>query len=276
MQRPERLSRTFPAGPETAGRGEGGAPGARGRRGLPRVLPVTFVVAEGAAWTAVDHKPKSVPGERLAPVAVARQAPSVEPHRGSLRRRLEPPRRRVEHAGAHRGAGRGGASHDRLRARGPLPAVPGAPRAGPLLRLMSRQGPQLEGGRPIVIGRRWPRCGFSTRRRRARARRWCRSRRCCAKPEPKPTAPAAAGTRSTARAGAGARSRRRGSGWWRSGRRVLSDDASTRETIAVLEGLRSVVDVSIYRWAEAAGEWRPLTPREKKTLWGFRGRLPSD
>ena len=59
-------------------------------------------------------------------------------------------------------------------------------------------------------------------------------------------------------------------------RRVLSDDASTRETIAVLEDVRSVVDVSIYRWAEAAGEWRPLTPREKKTLWGFRGRLPSD
>ncbi len=59
-------------------------------------------------------------------------------------------------------------------------------------------------------------------------------------------------------------------------RRVLSDDASTRATIEVLEGVRSVVDVSIYRWAEAAGGWQPLTPREKKTLWGFRGRLPSD
>jgi hypothetical protein len=59
-------------------------------------------------------------------------------------------------------------------------------------------------------------------------------------------------------------------------RRVLSDDASTRATIGALEGVRSVVDVSIYRWAEAAGEWRLLTPREKKTLWGFRGRLPSD
>jgi hypothetical protein len=59
-------------------------------------------------------------------------------------------------------------------------------------------------------------------------------------------------------------------------RRVLSDDASTRETIDVLEGVRSVVDVSIYRWAEAARQWQPLTPREKKTLWGFRGRLPSD
>jgi hypothetical protein len=59
-------------------------------------------------------------------------------------------------------------------------------------------------------------------------------------------------------------------------RRVLSDDASTRATVDVLEGVRSVVDVSIYRWSEAAGEWRLLTPREKKALWGFRGRLPSD
>ena len=59
-------------------------------------------------------------------------------------------------------------------------------------------------------------------------------------------------------------------------RRVLSDDASTRHTVGVLEDVRSVVDVSIYRWSEAEGEWRLLTPREKKALWGFRGRLPSD
>lgn len=59
-------------------------------------------------------------------------------------------------------------------------------------------------------------------------------------------------------------------------RRVLADDAGTRATVGVLEGVRSVVDVSIYRWDESAGEWRPLTPREKKMLWSFRGRLPSD
>ena len=46
--------------------------------------------------------------------------------------------------------------------------------------------------------------------------------------------------------------------------------------MSVLEDVRSVVDVSIYRWNESAGDWRPLTPREKKTLWGFRGRLPTD
>jgi PPOX class probable F420-dependent enzyme len=36
--------------------------------GRPRVMPVTFAVAGGAAWTAVDHKRKRVPGERLARV----------------------------------------------------------------------------------------------------------------------------------------------------------------------------------------------------------------
>ena len=32
----------------------------------PRVLPVTFAVLEGQLWSAVDDKPKRVPGERLA------------------------------------------------------------------------------------------------------------------------------------------------------------------------------------------------------------------
>jgi PPOX class probable F420-dependent enzyme len=27
-------------------------------RGLPRVLPVTFAIADGAVWSAIDHKPK--------------------------------------------------------------------------------------------------------------------------------------------------------------------------------------------------------------------------
>lgn len=29
--------------------------------GLPRVLPVTFAVAEGAVWSAIDEKPKRAP-----------------------------------------------------------------------------------------------------------------------------------------------------------------------------------------------------------------------
>jgi hypothetical protein len=59
-------------------------------------------------------------------------------------------------------------------------------------------------------------------------------------------------------------------------RRVVAEDASTRDTVRALEDVRSVVDVSIYRWNESAGEWQPLAPREKKKLWGFRGRLPTD
>lgn len=36
--------------------------------GRPRVLPVTFAVLQGQVWSAVDDKPKQVPGERLARV----------------------------------------------------------------------------------------------------------------------------------------------------------------------------------------------------------------
>lgn len=36
--------------------------------GGPRVLPVTYAVHDGALVTAVDHKPKRVPAERLARV----------------------------------------------------------------------------------------------------------------------------------------------------------------------------------------------------------------
>jgi PPOX class probable F420-dependent enzyme len=36
--------------------------------GAPRVLPVTFVVLDGAVWSAVDHKPKRVEGDELARV----------------------------------------------------------------------------------------------------------------------------------------------------------------------------------------------------------------
>lgn len=36
--------------------------------GRPRVLPVTFAVTEGAVWSAIDDKPKRVPGRELARV----------------------------------------------------------------------------------------------------------------------------------------------------------------------------------------------------------------
>ena len=43
--------------------------------GHPRVLPVTFALAEGRIWSAVDEKPKRVPGEELARVRFLRRDP---------------------------------------------------------------------------------------------------------------------------------------------------------------------------------------------------------
>ena len=45
--------------------------------GRPRVLPVTFALAEGALWSAVDHKRKRVEGEELARVRWLRQSPQA-------------------------------------------------------------------------------------------------------------------------------------------------------------------------------------------------------
>lgn len=43
----------------------------------PRVLPVTFAVAGGALWTAVDHKPKRTEGGELARVRWLRRNPAA-------------------------------------------------------------------------------------------------------------------------------------------------------------------------------------------------------
>ena len=43
--------------------------------GRPRVLPVTYAVVGGAIWSAVDQKPKRVPGEDLARVRWLRASP---------------------------------------------------------------------------------------------------------------------------------------------------------------------------------------------------------
>jgi PPOX class probable F420-dependent enzyme len=43
--------------------------------GHPRVLPVTFALAEGRIWSAVDEKPKRDPGKELARVRFLRRDP---------------------------------------------------------------------------------------------------------------------------------------------------------------------------------------------------------
>jgi len=55
-------------------------------------------------------------------------------------------------------------------------------------------------------------------------------------------------------------------------RQVLADDANAPETLEVLRGVEQPVDVSIYVWEHGPQEWRLLTNRERKLLWGFRDR----
>ena len=55
-------------------------------------------------------------------------------------------------------------------------------------------------------------------------------------------------------------------------RRVLAEDAALDATVELLEGVRSIVDVSIFVWERKADRWQELSLREKQMLWGFRGR----
>ena len=54
-------------------------------------------------------------------------------------------------------------------------------------------------------------------------------------------------------------------------REVVADGVSTRATVEALEGVRSIVDVSIYAWEHKAEKWRLLTHAETQLLLGFRG-----
>ena len=44
-------------------------------QGRPRVLPITFAVAQGQIWSAVDEKPKRAAGQELARVRFLRRDP---------------------------------------------------------------------------------------------------------------------------------------------------------------------------------------------------------
>jgi hypothetical protein len=59
-------------------------------------------------------------------------------------------------------------------------------------------------------------------------------------------------------------------------RQVLAEDAPVRATVDLLEGVRSIVDVSIYVWEEKVKAWQQVSEREKHMLWGFRGRRPPE
>ena len=56
-------------------------------------------------------------------------------------------------------------------------------------------------------------------------------------------------------------------------REVLAEDADARCTVAVLEDVPSIVDVTVYVWDDRSERWRMLTFGETKALWEWRGRL---
>lgn len=53
-------------------------------------------------------------------------------------------------------------------------------------------------------------------------------------------------------------------------RRVLADDVDARTAVETLEGVRSIVDVTVYVWDAQADDWRRLTFGETKALWDRR------
>jgi hypothetical protein len=52
---------------------------------------------------------------------------------------------------------------------------------------------------------------------------------------------------------------------------VLAEEATAREAVTALAGLRSLVDARVY--VHEPGGWRPLTMREQKLLREFRDRV---
>jgi hypothetical protein len=53
-------------------------------------------------------------------------------------------------------------------------------------------------------------------------------------------------------------------------REVLADGAGARETLAVLAGVDSSVDVQVYVWEPKPARWRLLTLAEQRVLWERR------
>ncbi len=56
-------------------------------------------------------------------------------------------------------------------------------------------------------------------------------------------------------------------------RQTLADDADARDAVRVLEGVRSIVDVSMFVWEPEPERWRLLTFDEGRLLWSYRGRV---
>ena len=59
-------------------------------------------------------------------------------------------------------------------------------------------------------------------------------------------------------------------------REVLAEDADAAETMELLRGLRSVVDVDIAVWEPNSERWRTLTLGERQTVWRHRDASKSE
>ena len=58
-------------------------------------------------------------------------------------------------------------------------------------------------------------------------------------------------------------------------REMLAENASARDTIQVLNGVRSIIDVNVYVWMPATEKWRLLTFDEQRLLWSRREPAPT-
>jgi hypothetical protein len=54
-------------------------------------------------------------------------------------------------------------------------------------------------------------------------------------------------------------------------RQTLAEDVDARDAVRALEGVRSIVDVSMFVWEPEAERWRLLTYDEGRLLWDRRG-----
>ncbi|MDQ6821904.1 MAG: hypothetical protein M3076_16465 [Actinomycetota bacterium] len=59
-------------------------------------------------------------------------------------------------------------------------------------------------------------------------------------------------------------------------RQVLSEGIDARAAVAALEGVRSIVDATVYVREPGTTRWRLLTLAETKVLWDLRGTNAED
>jgi hypothetical protein len=59
-------------------------------------------------------------------------------------------------------------------------------------------------------------------------------------------------------------------------RQVLAEGVDARAAVAALEGVRSIVDATVYVWEPDSERWRMLTLAETRALWDHRADGTND